>query len=292
VAVWNVYREAAAGLAAAGVPAIVTRGLALAGTVYPHPSLRHCHDLDLLVPGDALERGARVLVAAGYSPAAGADGAGPDAVLVHRSGFPVCLHSRPFQPRRSGERPQGLWARSRLVPLGGGEARVLSPSDTLLHALGHAAHSPSRLSLVWVADAWWIIRRDAGLDWELLVREAMLRRLTLPLAVMLTYLADELAVPVPAAVLATLAAAATDTLDREVAVQGASAGGTASAVRLLRDAPDWPTRGRIAWWLLAPTPRYLREVGTLREQERVLPYYLARLWAAGRRAAAGRLGQR
>lgn len=55
------------GLAAAGVPALVIKGSALAYTIYPKPWLRPRTDTDLLVREDSVPAAARALEACGYT---------------------------------------------------------------------------------------------------------------------------------------------------------------------------------------------------------------------------------
>jgi hypothetical protein len=208
---------------------------------------------------------------------------------VHRSGFPIALHTVPFRLARSNRDLGQLWERSVLADLGGVESRVLSPADALLHVCGHAAFAPSRGSLVWACDAWWIIQSAPDLRWDVLLDEARRRSLALPLGVMLRYLAGALQAPIPAALLAQLGTIPADTLDREAAVHGAAAAGLSAAARALRATPSWPARAQVLRWLVLPSPRVLREAGEPRDGQTLPIYYLARLSGVARRAVAGAL---
>ena len=64
-----IYAEALEALGRAGVRPVVLRGVAASESVYPDPGLRHCHDLDLLLPGDRLAEAGRALTAAGFQAA-------------------------------------------------------------------------------------------------------------------------------------------------------------------------------------------------------------------------------
>ena len=68
------YRTiAAAALTAlehSGITAMVVRGAALAATAYDAWPLRHCHDLDLLLPPGQLTAAEDALVRAGFTPSA------------------------------------------------------------------------------------------------------------------------------------------------------------------------------------------------------------------------------
>src|SRR5581483_4511994 len=66
VRVRHLAAQALAALAAAGTTAYAARGVALAATVYESWSLRHCHDVDILVPAAEQERAVRALAGAGF----------------------------------------------------------------------------------------------------------------------------------------------------------------------------------------------------------------------------------
>jgi len=109
------------------------------------------------------------------------------------------------------------------------------------------------------------IERHADLDWDELLRRARRWHLTVPMAVALRYLADDLAAPIPASVLdRLLAAAGTDTIEREAALFGTRAAPRWSVGRALRASRDWRTRVFVLRRRALPSPRYLRPVETAR----------------------------
>src|SRR5207247_8298772 len=65
-------RGVLSGFAAAGVPALVIKGAALAYSRYPEPWLRHRNDNDVLVRGDGAKAAGCVLSMLGYQPGANA----------------------------------------------------------------------------------------------------------------------------------------------------------------------------------------------------------------------------
>jgi hypothetical protein len=176
-------------LAAGGAEVLVLRGAALAALAYPEPSLRHCHDLDLLVRGDA----------------AGAAGA----ASVHRSAF--------AHRRAQGDDGQ-FWARSWASDFGGVRARVMAPADLLAHVCGHAYLSERRDSLTWITDAWFTMAVWPDLDWEAVALTAADRHLGAGLAVLLGYLERELGAPVPPAFVQRLHGLAVEPVDRDIAL--------------------------------------------------------------------------
>jgi Uncharacterised nucleotidyltransferase len=265
-------------LAETGIPTILLRGAALGGTAYGDWALRHTHDVDLLVWEDDLARSARALVSVGFEPRAELSNARTgDVTLRHRSGLPVALHSRLFRPAYANGNLSAMWARSRSQPLDGVAARVLSPADSLLHVCGHAAFRPSRRLLLWVCDAWQIIRAHPELDWAILLEGAAERRLSLPLYVTLRYLATELDAPIPGTVLDRLAAAAdADALGREGALHWALTAPNGGVSDLLPRIGGWRARALLLQWLLLPSPRYLRSAYSPRHPRLMPLYYLAR----------------
>jgi Uncharacterised nucleotidyltransferase len=253
------------------IPMIVRGGVALADTVYPDRALRHAH-IDVLIPDTKMDRATGLLLSAGFK-----------AVNLelskfeHASGLHLELHTRLFQIPYDNLPSAEIWARSRSRAVAGLPARVLAPSDSLLHVCGHASYSRSRQSLRWVSDAWFIIdhhRRD--LDWELFIECAKRSHLALPLSVMLGYLAKSLDAPIPPMVLDRLCAAAfrTDATEREAALWGTLASVGRDQKKLVWAADDWRARAFVLKWLLMPSPHYLRWAEQFRHFW-LLPLYYA-----------------
>jgi Uncharacterised nucleotidyltransferase len=272
-------------LAEAGIPTILLRGAALGGAAYGDWALRHIHDIDLLVWEDDLARSARALAGVGFEPLPELSNARTgDVTLRHRSGLPVALHGRLFRPAYANADLSGMWARSVSESLDGVAARVLSPADSLLHVCGHAAFRPSRGLLLWVCDAWQIIRAHPELDWAILLEGAADRHLSLPLYVTLRYLATGLNAAIPEAVLDRLAAAAdADALGREGALHGALTAPNGGVQDLLPRIGGWRARALLLRWLLLPSPWYMRSAYNPRHPRLMPLYYLARLLQYGHR---------
>jgi putative nucleotidyltransferase-like protein len=273
-------------LVAAGIRPVVLRGTALAATTYARPALRHCHDLDLLVPLAEQERAAAVLLAAGLQP--GGEPTGPGSRgFTHPSGLPVVLHGRLFSLDYANSAQAAMVARAEPAePLK--QALALAPADALLHVLGHAALAPRRPGSLWPIDAWLLISGQPDLNWTGLVETARVCRLTLPVFNLLRYLADELAAPVPSGVLEQLANHVPDALEREGALFGAQAAGGWSYPGFLRRAGSWRARAAVLQWLLLPSPAYLAAVGNDCRPDRLPLYYVERLLRQVERELAGR----
>ncbi len=251
----HVYRA----LLDASVPFVVLRGAALMETVYAQPSFRHSHDIDLLLPHDAIEAAAAALRAAGLVDAA------PPAwdhgrALRHATELPVLLLRRVFRiPFYRGDHadvaPNGRsWALDGVGPLMRPDA-----TDALLQALVRASSSGGRASLVWAVDAWTLVHGNESVDWPAFEDRARVARAELPVATLLEYLVRELEAPVPADLPDRLTASVDGTrgMRRDVALSG---------VRRARgDHPDLERRAPMPvahrWtrlrWELFPSREYL-----------------------------------
>ena len=262
-----------------GVDAMVLRGLVLAETVYPEPHRRHTHDIDLFVRTSELARAEAAARAAGFTERAEDPDRLPGGVrLVHPSGLPVELHTSLFLDPLHPAEIDGMDLRAVRRPLLGEEARCLGAADQLIHICGIASQSPVRGSLRWVTDAWLLIESQPRLDWDTVVQGAESARLSLPLSVMLRYLADEMGSPIPAAALDRLDAAARNAspIERDVALYGARAG--LPALALVRRVSGGLRPKLLALgWLLFPSATYLRHAYRGRRVPLLL-LYPYRIW--------------
>ena len=255
----QIAAEAIDALDSDGVATLVVRGAALAATVYDAWSLRHCHDLDVLVTPEELARAASVLTHVGCAPI----GPGPDplrgAVAGHRSGLRIALHTRPFAVPYYDGPVEWFTARNQRIVIDGVSARAASPEAMLVHVLGHATYSPSRRNLRWVADLWHLLARHRDLDWSAIGANIEAHRLALPVSVLLRHLAD-FGLPVPPDVLMCLRkrAALAGRAAEDVALAGALAATHGDFRRLWRSTVSWRGRMRVVRWAVVPSPAYLR----------------------------------
>src|SRR4030095_15675043 len=211
-----------------GFAAIVLKGTALAETVYGNPVLRHCHDIDILLPDDELSRAANLLPSLGFQRVnPSIQRRNPHVRMQHDSELPVELHSGLFEVPYYNVVSSEIQTRSQSRLIADIPMKILTPSDSLLHVCGHASYSESRQSLRWVTDSWFIIDRHPDLDWDLLLDCVCRSQLALPLSVMLGYLAEDLNAPIPSAFRSRLSAAASksDPIERQLALRGTRAAG-------------------------------------------------------------------
>jgi hypothetical protein len=276
----RICREVLSAFAAAGISSIVLKGAALADLVYAPPALRHCHDLDLLLEESDPAKAIGLLSPLGFSllerelPLS----EWQDLQFVHESGLPLELHSHLFRlPLYNTIAPE-MQARSHTHHVADVPVRILTPTDQLLHVCGHAASCASRESLRWACDAWLLVERFPDLDWDLLEDCARRSHLTLPLSVLLSYLATELRAPIPAAFLTRLTALAAQasTVECEAALWGAHASGRGRFKNLLWMTSTWRAWIFVLQWILFPSPTYLRTMQHVRFSWRLPFYYLSR----------------
>jgi hypothetical protein len=186
-----------------GIHPTLLKGAALSATVYPQPSVRHVHAIDLLVDSEDWEKARELLPALRFEP----ESPGPDAAhhqnYKHWTGLALGLHTRAFYLPYFELPLPAIGGRSRNVEIHGQTAEVLSPEDNLVHVCGHAAYARSRSNLRWACDAAWILRQHPNLDWTIVIDTAE-QAGTLPaLAVQLNWLSQTLCL-VPASCLAEL----------------------------------------------------------------------------------------
>ncbi len=197
----KIYREAERvleSLAAAGLPCLVLKGLAVAHRYYSDPYSRVMSDMDLLIRPADLPRAFRVLASCGWNPTWRMQHLG----LWHgydwtnASGEHLDLHLYlTHECTRAGD-DDAVWERAQPFALGRARALALSPTDQLLHTCLHGMRHLGDPAL-WLTDAWHICA-TADIDWALLFDEARQRRLLCQLRVALRFLEQSVGLRPPA----------------------------------------------------------------------------------------------
>jgi Uncharacterised nucleotidyltransferase len=250
----RICARAFSALSAASIPFLVLKGAALADTVYPDPSLRHSHDIDVLIHAHDRDRAAAAVRHAGFIATPSHPG---PARLVDASGLPLELHVGLFRLARYSAPLAEIWQRSTRSRIAGEDVRTLGAADHLVHILGQASCCGSRDTLKWVCDAWYLISRSADLAWEVFLRAAGESRAALPLAAITEFLAARLRAPVPGSVLDGLSTAArsADRAAQEASFDGIRAGRRGRLRSMLRHARTGRERAALLRWRLLRLPR-------------------------------------
>lgn len=191
-------RLALQALVAAGVEPVALKGAALAESYYPHPSLRHSHDLDLLVRESDFGRATECLERAGWRRRSTIAAARHHhRSLVHPGGLAVCLHSRLLRLPHLGPRPEEIDAVTIRGDAFGVAVRKFNPQASLAAVCAQAGCHPSRITLNWISDAFFLLAGNPAFDWSTCVRYVREWQVSLPAAITVRYLADALGAPVP-----------------------------------------------------------------------------------------------
>ena len=198
------------------IPFVVLKGAALVAAYLDDPSLRPMDDIDILVQDEHVPAAVSILTAMGLTPP------GMDARLVHdrrvRSTIPgwpfqganqdIDLHWRALHLDRRPHADDRFWQSTQEASLDGMAVRILDPAHQLLHIFAHAAQDFGGAAVQqWPADAALVIRGARDLSWERLIGEAGARRISAITANGLAFLACEIDLPVPDAVMTELRAA-------------------------------------------------------------------------------------
>ena len=164
--------ETAEVLSSSSVPMRVLKGSAVAHLDYPDPALRHFGDIDLLLPGEQVDRGIAVLLAAGLTRpvaelAPGFDRRfGKGATLRRPDGAEVDVH-RMLVAGSFGLRfhPANLFHTRQTFELGGSPLLALGRNERFLHACYHAALGNAVPRLLSVRDVAQMMGVP-GFDWH------------------------------------------------------------------------------------------------------------------------------
>jgi putative nucleotidyltransferase-like protein len=159
------------GLAAAGIDALVLKGLGLAHSVYPASYLRVRTDTDLLIQQADLPRAAQVLAHQGWRHPVERDVELTAAQSHYMRGAGAVqhldLHWRIANPLVFARTLSFAELRSRAIPLDplGAHARTLGIADALFLACVHrVAHHDDKIQLLWLWDIHLLIQRASAED--------------------------------------------------------------------------------------------------------------------------------
>ncbi|WP_457936108.1 nucleotidyltransferase family protein [Mesorhizobium sp. 10J20-29] len=244
-----------------GLHPTLVGGLANSASAYPEIALRHCHDIDILLPPDEVQRAARLLVEAGFER--------PDATLKiaasvslrHADGLPINLHTSLLGSTYFRLPDKRMTARAVTLYIAGRSIDILPPEGALLHRLALATTDSAAEPISALVDAA-LILGTAGFDvnqWQHFIDDALSARLGPQLFTMLDYLRREVGATVSESVLRELAQSSrcqdAEWVDHALHHARYGHGGNLGAMLIVS---NWRSRIKIVRWLVLPSPGYLR----------------------------------
>jgi hypothetical protein len=253
---FHAVQPVVAGLVAAGIDVMLTKGAPLALTGYRQPGLRPMADVDVVVPPDRLSDAFAVLGSLGWR----ADFAlSPDVVRFRHAvachgpaGGEIDLHWRVLYESRHGDDRTFHVTAQPLDFLG----TVVSQPDATHHLfllIVHGVRWNEEPPVRWIVDVVALLRaRGHEVDWERLPELAAAYRVSVRVGLGLAYLAGTFRVPVPPGVLERLGATRVSILER-----------FENRVLLARDEFHTPSPLRNQWIWLAEYGRRAEARGPL-----------------------------
>ena len=208
----------------AGVATLLMKGAAFVADRRLDAGMRPMNDVDVLVPGGQLDRAVEVLLAGGLAPVGGVPpwyvtDYAPRFVPSH--GFrdeldrQLDLHWHVLHASCQRDADDDFWAAARPIELLGVRTRALCPADELLLVILHGLRWNALPTYRWVVDAALLCGGEIGvIDYERLVEQARLRRVTAALNVGLEYLRQVIDTPIPDSCMQELASVRPSRLER------------------------------------------------------------------------------
>jgi len=239
---------------------LVVKGAALADAAFERPSLRHCHDLDIVLddpnPHDTLE----LISSLNFTLSSrNISSEWEHLTLVHQHGLPVSFHREFFGISLYNHVQEEMWARCEGKVVANVPCQILSPSDSLLHVCGQAFFSGHSALPTWVSDSWAIILRYPDLNWAQLISCAKKSHMALPMFIMLSYLTEKLDAQIPSNVLLDLGKASSESIiGQEIALSIARNFASGGLKSLLNNTKNWQSRFPIFKWMILPSLDYIR----------------------------------
>ena len=276
-----------AGLLEAGLQPLVLKGTHLAYTHYPHPHLRPCSDLDLLIRPDDRQVAKRVIAELGYRPGRYTTGE----LVTHQfhreretsSGvrYELDVHWRIAEPQRFAHLLSfdELAREAVPIPALGAGARGLSSVSALLFACVHrVAHHHNSRRLIWIYDIHLLSDSLDDAGFERLVRLASAKKVTAVCASGLRLAQRSFGTAVPASVSVGLSAGG-GSPDAEPTAAFLTSGRRKVDLLMddLRALPDWRSRRRLLREHLFPPATFMVEAGHPPSVPRLTVLYAGRI---------------
>lgn len=198
--------------AAAQIPVMVLKGIALLALYYRNWGSRATTDIDILVPPPLAAAAGRVLVEHGWTCTPQVRFLGSASYRTTCYGMPfwndagieLDLHWHVIRERCEEDADEGFWRHAQPVRINASEARTLGDTDQLFHAIVHGTQGNLVSPIRWIADAAMILRA-AEIDWQRFLDQVVESNLVLRVRPALRYLHDAFGLPIPAATLDDIA---------------------------------------------------------------------------------------
>ncbi len=203
----------------AGIAVLLLKGAALTRSIYPEAGLHPMNDFDFMVPLADVFRAFAVMKKCGWNHAEPV----PLEQLVwcshagkwtNPAGRQIDLHWHLLPEGRQPGADDDVWANAVKTEFSGRVFASMDDTDLLWHVCAHGAVGDETPAIRWVADAWTILHTSSTLNWERLIATLRKRKLTLPVGRALGYLREQFGAPVPAEIVAALAAAPVSRVER------------------------------------------------------------------------------
>lgn len=287
-------------LAAAQVPVIILKGAALAEVIYGNIGLRPMGDIDLLVHPRDVATVRSTLEGLGYT--LDRVETHPGALTEHENELSFSrpghvnvnldihwsLFDSPYYQSRIAM--DWFWQTAQSARIAATPALMLGPEAQVIHLCGHLGLHHRAEGLLWWHDiAEVLFFYGDQLDWNALLDRTRELELVLPVRTILTRLVDDWHAPVPANVLAALAALEASADEARV-FTGLAAPKRPAGRRFWADLttmPGWRQRLRFARTNLFPSATYMRQRYRI-AHPLLLPFYYPYRWLRGFRGIRGR----
>lgn len=284
-------RNVVSALGQADIHSVLLKGVALAHSHYPAPSLRPRGDTDLLVPESDRDRAGDVLVKLGFAASGAVDGdlvtqqAQWRRTLPHGLVHTVDVHWRLFNPHAFAHvlSPEEVLNRAQPIASLGPYARGPSAVDALVLACVHrVAHHPGDDDPIWLYDIHLLVEALSPIDADAfvrLVRERQVARISAD-GIDRAHAMFHTRLPLALAALITA-----DTLPVEPSAEFLKPGRRQVTVLAsdLRALPGWRPRLRLLAQHLFPPIDYMERQYGVRGRARLAPFYAWRIVRGARR---------
>lgn len=284
---------ALAALNEAGVDVLVLKGAALAETLYRNIAVRPLLDFDLLVRREQVAQALKTLDALGYrrvgiEPHTGIALRHENEIHLRKKGqidVHLELHWSLFDSPHYQERlPMAwFWESATSASVGDHRARILCAEAQLLHLCGHLMLHHRGNELLWLHDiAELLCAYEGRIAWSTVLEKATVCDIVLPLQQIIALVVAEWGAPVPAGVLARLAALTPSAAEAQV-FSWLAAEERPVLKRFWADLAsmsNWSQRFSYAWRQLFPSRRYMRHRYGI-SHSFLLPFYYPYRWWLG-----------